>query len=148
MRPTPGWNQCESVKAFLSGYELWGGRLCPPGVEKPSEPPLGPVRGTLRGMREADLEKYFLNACRREGWKPVKFLPSERGVPDRLVLTSGGGMFLVELKTETGRLSKAQELWHARAARLGTKVAVAKGRAGVDAWIAETRIRVAALELL
>nr|DAK12854.1 MAG TPA: hypothetical protein [Caudoviricetes sp.] len=25
VRPTPGWNQCESVKAFLSGYELWGG---------------------------------------------------------------------------------------------------------------------------
>lgn len=124
----------------------WG--LCPPGAEKPSEPPLGPIRGTLRGMREADLEKYFLNACRREGWKAVKFLPSERGVPDRLVLTPAGGMFLVELKTETGRLSKAQELWHARANRLGTQVHVAKGRAGVDAWVAETRIRVAALELL
>lgn len=106
------------------------------------------MRGTLRFMREAELEKYFLNACRREGWKAVKFLPSERGVPDRLVLTPGGGTFLVELKTETGRLSKAQEVWHLRAAALGTNVAVAKGRAGVDAWIAETRIRVAALELL
>lgn len=99
-------------------------------------------------MRESDLEKYFLNACRREGWKAVKFLPSERGVPDRLVLTPAGGMFLVELKTETGRLSKAQELWHTRANRLGTQVHVAKGPAGVDAWVAETRIRVAALELL
>lgn len=59
-----------------------------------------------------------------------------------MVMTPGGGIWLVELKTETGRLSKAQELWHSRAAALGTKVAVAYGRAGVDAWIAETRGRV------
>lgn len=89
-------------------------------------------------MREADLEAYFMRACRREGWKAVKFLPSERGVPDRMVMTPGGGIWLVELKTEKGRLSKAQELWHSKAAKLGTQVFVAYGRAGVDGWIART----------
>lgn len=101
-----------------------------------------------RGMREADLEAYFMRACRREGWKAVKLLPSERGVPDRMVMTNGGGIWLVELKTEKGRLSKAQELWHSRAAKLGTKVFVAYGRAGVDGWIARTRAAVEGQNLL
>lgn len=56
-----------------------------------------------------------------------------------MVMTPGGGIWLVELKTEKGRLSKAQELWHSRAAKLGTQVFVACGRAGVDGWIARTR---------
>ncbi|WP_424825036.1 VRR-NUC domain-containing protein [Rothia mucilaginosa] len=89
-----------------------------------------------------------MRACRREGWKAVKLLPSERGVPDRMVMTSGGGIWLVELKTEKGRLSKAQELWHSRAAKLGTKVFVAYGRAEVDGWIARTRAAVEGQNLL
>lgn len=56
-----------------------------------------------------------------------------------MVMTPGGGIWLVELKTEKGRLSKAQELWHSRAAKLGTQVFVAYGHAGVDGWIARTR---------
>lgn len=86
-------------------------------------------------MREAQLERYFYSACRREGWKAIKLLPSERGVPDRLVLTPGGGVFFVELKTETGRVSPAQREWHRRAAVLGTHVYVVKGRNEVDQWI-------------
>ena len=91
--------------------------------------------GDNRCMREAQLERYFSSACRREGWKAIKLLPSERGVPDRLVLTPGGGVFFVELKTETGRVSPAQREWHRRAAVLGTHVYVVKGRNEVDQWI-------------
>jgi hypothetical protein len=86
-------------------------------------------------MREAQLERYFVSACRREGWKAIKLLPSEKGVPDRLVLTPGGLVFFVELKTETGRVSPAQREWHRRAAVLGTHVYVVKGRNEVDQWI-------------
>lgn len=65
-----------------------------------------------------------------------------------MVMTPGGGMWLVELKTEKGKLSKAQELWHTRAAKLGTQVFVAYGRAEVDGWIARTRAVVEGQNLL
>lgn len=86
-------------------------------------------------MREAQLEGYFVSACRREGWKAIKLMPSEKGVPDRMVIIPGGEILLVELKTETGRLSPAQREWHRRAGVLGVHVYVVKGPKEVKQWI-------------
>lgn len=63
----------------------------------------------------------------------VQLAPTVVGVPDRLVLLAGN-MHLVELKTNTGRLSPAQVVWHARAAAAGVTVVVLRGREEVVSW--------------
>lgn len=64
-----------------------------------------------------------------------KLISTRRGIPDRLVLFPGGTIYLVELKAWGGRTSALQEVWHARAASLGTNVVVLEGRDAVDAWL-------------
>lgn len=64
----------------------------------------------------------------------LKLAPTVRGVPDRLVLLPGGRVFLVELKTDTGRLSPAQAEWHRRAAELGVVVTLLAGADEIDHW--------------
>jgi hypothetical protein len=84
---------------------------------------------------EASLEAYFNRQVRLLGGRATKLAPTEKGVPDRLVLLPGGRMYLVELKTTKGRTSAAQDLWHERAAALGTRVQLLVGRAGIDKWL-------------
>jgi hypothetical protein len=84
---------------------------------------------------EASLEAHFNRSVRLIGGRAVKLAPTEKGVPDRLVLLPGGRVFLVELKTDIGRTSAAQDLWHERAADLGTRVHVLHGRGQIDRWV-------------
>lgn len=86
-------------------------------------------------MLESALERRFAQGIRRAGGRSYKIAPTDKGIPDRLVLWPGGRMQLVELKTDTGRLSEMQKVWHGRAAQLGTNVVVLYGAAAVDAWI-------------
>lgn len=84
---------------------------------------------------EASLEAYFSRAVRMAGGRAVKLAPTEKGLPDRLVLLPGGRMYLCELKTHTGRVSAAQQLWHDRAGQMGTQVHLLVGRPGIDLWL-------------
>jgi hypothetical protein len=85
---------------------------------------------------ESALEAHFTKAVRAKlGGRTSKLAPTEKGIPDRMVMLPGGRIILVELKTNIGRLSEAQKLWHYRAAELGTNVVVLAGRAEIDAWI-------------
>lgn len=94
------------------------------------------TRRVLHSELESSLEAHFNRVVRLHlGGRAVKLAPTEKGLPDRLVLLPGGRMHLVELKTLTGRTSAAQDLWHERAAALGTTVHVLVGREGIDAWI-------------
>lgn len=94
------------------------------------------TRRVLHSELESSLEAHFNRTVRLHlGGRAVKLAPTEKGLPDRLVLLPGGRVYLVELKTLTGRTSAAQDLWHERAAQLGTKVHVLVGREGIDAWI-------------
>lgn len=86
-------------------------------------------------MLERDLEQLFFRQVRRAGGIAIKLMPTHAGVPDRLVLWPDGRTTLVELKTETGEVSKVQALWHARAAALGHRVVVLKGADEVRAWV-------------
>ena len=84
---------------------------------------------------EASLEAYFRKSVREKlGGRVVKLAPTEKGVPDRLVLLPGGRMFLVELKADGGRLSPAQVYWHENAKELGTTVHVLEGRGQIYQW--------------
>lgn len=91
---------------------------------------------------EASLEAHFNRSVRLIGGRAVKLAPTEKGVPDRLVLLPGGRVFLVELKTDIGRTSAAQDLWHERAAALGTVVQVLVGRYGIDLWLRQVNTHI------
>lgn len=98
---------------------------------------------TRRGrppLSEAALETYFRTAVKKllRG-HPVKLIPVEAGMPDRIVLLPGGHVRLVELKTDHGGLSQLQKVWLARMRKLGFHATVVTGTAGVDAWIADTQ---------
>lgn len=87
-------------------------------------------------MLEAQLESYFRKRVRMAlGGVVIKLAPTLAGVPDRLVILPEGRIFLVELKTETGRLSPIQTVWHAKARDLKAPVDVLFGKAAIDAWV-------------
>ena len=87
---------------------------------------------------EAQLERVFRSRVRMVlGGMVIKMAPTVVGTPDRLVLLPGGRTFLVELKTNKGKLSAAQREWHLRARRLGTKVVVLRGLEQIQTWVEE-----------
>ncbi len=101
-------------------------------------PQLTPTTRPARQVKlEAQLEDLFRRAVKGllKG-KTLKIAPTDKGAPDRLVLLPGGRMHLVELKTESGRLSPAQRLWHQRAAQVGVHVHVIYGEAELLDWVA------------
>ena len=62
-------------------------------------------------MLEKDIEKLFRDEIKKAGGKAYKFTsPGNDGVPDRIVMLPDGRIVFVELKTDTGKLSKLQEL--------------------------------------
>lgn len=86
-------------------------------------------------QRESVVEAFLHKRVRALGGHTVKISPLEAGVPDRLVMLPGGRMYLVELKTVTGRLRPIQAAWHTRAARMGITVHVVHGTEGVREWL-------------
>jgi len=91
----------------------------------------------MADMRETALEAVFRQRVRLLGGMAIKLAPTVKGLPDRLVLLPGGGMFLVELKTETGVLSAAQREWHRRVTLMGVKVETLYGPDEVRVWALE-----------
>lgn len=87
-------------------------------------------------MTEAHLEARLRDRVRQLGGVAIKLAPTQRGLPDRLVLLPGGRMHLLELKTTLGRLSPVQQSWHERVAGLGIRVEVLIGASGIDEWAA------------
>ena len=65
----------------------------------------------------------------------MKFIPVQKGIPDRIVILPQGRVRFVELKTHRGRTSALQEHWHGQARGLGARVDVVVGKDGVDLWI-------------
>ena len=84
---------------------------------------------------EADLESFFNAKVRSVGGLALKLAPTTSGAPDRLVLLPTGQLHLVELKTSSGAVRDIQRLWHARAADIGVRVTVLRGRGEVMAWL-------------
>jgi hypothetical protein len=87
---------------------------------------------------ERDVERALVKGIEALGGKAFKFVsPGNAGVPDRLVCLPGGRIVFVELKEVGGRVSGLQLSQITRLSRLGHKVRVLKGRAEVDAFLAE-----------
>ena len=64
-------------------------------------------------MREAEIERAVCLYAKSVGMMVYKFTsPGRAGVPDRIFLTPHGGVFFVEFKTPSGKLSSLQENEH------------------------------------
>lgn len=82
---------------------------------------------------ESQVERHLVSRVRALGGTTIKMAPAGQvGVPDRLVLLPGMEPIMVELKTATGRLSPAQEVFHDKVRHLGFTVYVVKGKVGVN----------------
>jgi len=73
-------------------------------------------------VRENALEERLAALVAKRGGVAVKLRPPPAGLPDRLVLLPWGRTVFIELKSESGRVSPAQSMWHARLIRLGYQV--------------------------
>lgn len=99
-------------------------------------------------MLEKDIEKLFRGEIKKAGGKAYKFTsPGNDGVPDRIVMLPGGRIVFVELKTDTGKLSKLQELQCRQIAELGQTVRVLHGLAEVHDFFLEFGLETAAYRL-
>lgn len=85
---------------------------------------------------ESSLEGFFRHRVRLVGGYTVKMVPTEAGIPDRLVIFPGGQMYLVELKAVGGRLSPVQQVLHQRLQdNYGVHVVVLTGRDEILRWL-------------
>lgn len=99
-------------------------------------------------MLEKDIEKLFRDEIKKAGGKAYKFTsPGNDGVPDRIVMLPNGRIVFVELKTDTGKLSRLQELQCRQIAELGQTVRVLHGLAEVRDFFLEFGLETAAYRL-
>lgn len=86
-------------------------------------------------MREKTVEARLRHGVEKMGGACFKWTsPGQDGVPDRIVILPGRVIF-VEMKTETGKLSKVQEYQIDRLRRLKQTVRVLHGADEVKAFL-------------
>ena len=82
---------------------------------------------------EKDIERYLVRRAIEHGGKAYKWVsPGHVGVADRIVCLPGGRVWVVELKTATGRLSPLQKLFAADMRRMGINYIVLRSKGEVD----------------
>lgn len=83
---------------------------------------------------EKNIEAYLAARVKACGGVHIKLNPAWNiGIPDRLVVLSGGRVIFIELKRPVrGRLSQAQKMWKKRLTALGVENYVAASRAEID----------------
>lgn len=87
--------------------------------------------------REATVERSFRDRLRKTGCLVYKFVsPGNDGVPDRIVVTPGGRVIFVELKTERGDLELIQRVQIMRLEGHGQDVRVLYGTDDVNQFVA------------
>ena len=87
---------------------------------------------------ERDIERWIGKRVREAGGRWYKWVsPGEVGVPDRILITSGGRIIFVELKAGNGELSPIQRLQHGRLRALGCDVRVVRGWIEAEAFARE-----------
>lgn len=104
------------------------GRLATPAEERELE-----RLQTKFKLSERDWQTQVIQLARLHGWRvfhPLQSKGSEPGWPD-LAMVRSGRLFLVELKTDDGRLSPAQREWFDQ---LGQVAAAAGDAIHVDVW--------------
>lgn len=91
-------------------------------------------------MLEREIEKKLVDGVRKLGGRAYKFVsPGNDGVPDRIVVFRNMAPVFVELKTETGRLSKLQQIQINRLRELRQDVRVLYGMKDVTEFLEAMR---------
>jgi hypothetical protein len=77
--------------------------------------------------REKELHEAIMAECRSRGWITIHARmdrPStmEVGTPDFIILGSRGRVFIIECKSKSGKLTKAQQVLRAWAHHLGHEI--------------------------
>ena len=89
-------------------------------------------------MKESQIERRLVEGVKRLGGMCLKFVsPGTLGVPDRIIITAKGRVIFVELKTETGRLTKIQRYVVGEMQKRGADARVVKGIDEVKELLAE-----------
>lgn len=79
--------------------------------------------------KEREIERFFAAECKRKNWLAVKLAsPSMAGLPDRMVLMHGGGVFFAELKAPGKRPRPLQTAVHNMLRDMGFRVYVIDSR--------------------
>lgn len=78
-------------------------------------------------MHEKQIETYFTRLAKSLDIFTVKLAPTEKGLPDRLVLHAGTAYF-IEFKAADGKVSRAQKNTHEKLTRLGFSVFVCSSK--------------------
>lgn len=88
-------------------------------------------------MSEKQIEEKLSQAIKAMGGIAYKFIsPGNIGVPDRVVIFPGGGVWFVELKTDIGRLTPNQERQIQRIRKAGCNACALYGIDEVHAFLA------------
>ena len=82
--------------------------------------------------REKDLEQKLVRKIKMAGGICYKFMSSEAGVPDRLVLMPNGMMAFVEMKAPGKKPRPLQEWQMERISKLGFRVEVIDSEEGIE----------------
>ena len=89
-------------------------------------------------MKESQIERRLVEGVKRLGGMCLKFVsPGTLGVPDRIIITAKGRVIFVELKAETGRLTKIQRYVIGERQKRGADARVVKGIDEVKELLAE-----------
>lgn len=89
-------------------------------------------------MKESQIERRLVEGVKRLGGMCLKFVsPGTLGVPDRIIITAKGRVIFIELKTETGRLTKIQRYIIGEMQKRGADARVVKGIDEVKELLAE-----------
>lgn len=83
-----------------------------------------PKKPKKRIDSEKDVERIFSEQCKKAGMWAIKFLPSIRGLPDRIVFCPGGKVFFAELKTTGKKPTLIQLSVHDKLTKFGFRVYV------------------------
>lgn len=87
-------------------------------------------------MSERSLEQRLRREITKLHGLCIKFVsPGLRGVPDRIVLLPWKRLYFVELKSETGELSKLQILLHSIFVAIGWPVYVISNNAELEDFL-------------
>ena len=89
-------------------------------------------------MKESQIERRLVEGVKRLGGMCLKFVsPGTLGVPDRIIITAKGRVIFIELKAETGRLTKIQRYVIGEMQKRGADARVVKGIDEVKELLAE-----------
>jgi hypothetical protein len=94
------------------------------------------TKGSNRDSEEASektIEAYLVKQVKVAGGMCIKMSAMHHtGMPDRLCLFPGGGVFFAEIKGTAGRVSILQRLTLSRMKRLGFAAGVVRSKLSVD----------------